>query len=204
MKSLICLVAIPLLATVSLAAEISPRTVVAGKSGEKTNKTQTSSQYTSRRTSILSKDCSKLPKQMSISLEKLGLYGDECPAPSEWRLYVIVGGDRSWVDIAHNESLWTTEQEVVYRKENFFGFFPNITSKRVEWRINEKGTPSALIFPITAQNPEQPDTNITRFFVISLRDRVPFFCGTARTDDEARVIADKPAACTRVLPKRPV
>lgn len=160
--------------------------------------------YISKFTSIESKNCSKLPKQIDTYFEKHGLYGDECKAPKGWRLFIVVGGDRSWVDIAHSNSLWTTEQEVMYKNDNFFGYFPNITSKQVEWRINKNGIPSALIFRITAQNPEQVGTNESRLFVVSLKDGIPQFCGTAKTNEEARSIADNTASCSTTLPKRPI
>ncbi|MCM0084219.1 hypothetical protein L4X63_21790 [Geomonas sp. Red32] len=152
-------------------------------------------------TSIDSSACKKLPQKIAVGFDKLGLYADECPAPTGWRLFLVVGGDRSWIDLGHDHSVWTTEQEVVYNDKNFFGFFPNVTSKQVEWVVDGNDAPIFLIFPVTAQDPQKAGHSVLQYFVVTTQG-IPRFCGTAKTIKEAEKITGAKNSCPP-LSKRP-
>lgn len=158
-------------------------------------------------TSIKSSACSKPPPSIVIAYDARGLSAQECPAPKGWRLFAVSSDERSWLEIARDHSLWTTEEEVVYRNE--FGHFPNLGAERVEWRMKKSGTVTALIFRISAQDPNRPASgpgamNLSRLFVINLASDVPRFCGTAKTNQEARAIADNATTCTTALQEQPL
>lgn len=158
-------------------------------------------------TSIKSTACSKPPASTVAAYDARGLSAQECPAPKGWRLFAVSSDERSWLEIARDHSLWTTEEEVVYRNE--FGHFPNLGAERVEWRMKKPGTPSALIFRISAQDPNRPAsgpgaTNLSRLFVISLANGAPRFCGTAKTNQEAKAIADNATTCNTALRELPL
>lgn len=156
-------------------------------------------------TSIKSTTCSKPPSSIAAAYDARGLSAQECPAPKGWRLFVVSSDERSWLEIARDHSLWSAEEEVVYRNE--FGHFPNLGAERVEWRTTKSGVLSALIFRISAQDPNRPASgpgamNLSRLFVIGLASRTPRFCGTAKTNQEARVIADNATTCVTMLKER--
>lgn len=158
-------------------------------------------------TSIKSTACSKPPASIIAAYDARGLSAQECPAPKGWRLFAVSSDERSWLEIARDRSLWTTEEEVVYRNE--FGHFPNLGAERVEWRMKKPGTPNALIFRISAQDPNRPASgpgamNLSRLFVINLANGAPRFCGTAKTNEEAKTLADNAKACTTALRELPL
>lgn len=161
--------------------------------------------FTSQYTSIKHSDCSTPSSDMVSAFEARGLEAKECSGPKDWRLFVVSSGERSWVEIVRGYSLWSTEDEVVYRNE--LGYFPNLGAERVEWRIMKSGSPTALIFRITAQNPNHIQTGsgpeyVSRLFVIGLANGVPRLCGIAKTNVEALALADKANTCSRILPER--
>lgn len=158
-------------------------------------------------TSIKSTACSKPPAPTIAAYNARGLSAQECPAPKGWRLFAVSSDERSWLEIARDRSLWSTEEEVVYRNE--FGHFPNLGAERVEWRMKKPGTPSALIFRISAQDSNRPASgpgamNLSRLFVISLANGAPRFCGTAKTNEEAKTLADNAKTCTTALREQPL
>lgn len=158
----------------------------------------------SQYTSIKSADCKKVAAPMAEAFHSRGLEAEECPAPKGWRLFVVSTNERSWLEIAYERSLWTTEEEVVYN--NQFGHFPNIGADRIEWRVTKSGTPVALIFRIAAQDPDKPAIGadartLSRLFVIGLAEGIPRFCGIAKSNQDARNMADNQATCRTMLKK---
>jgi hypothetical protein len=157
----------------------------------------------SKFTSIKDNDCKKLKSHSMILL-----FGSdsvvECYAPKGWRLYIEYDREeiRSWIRLSHQDSIWTTINQVWGDEKYEFGHFPNVNSQLVEWRVTKTGEPNALIFRVNAQNPSKSTSILTRLFVISLRNRVPRFCGMVKTNKEAREIADKTTTCTTILEKR--
>lgn len=151
-------------------------------------------------TPIDPKRCWSPGKQLVAGYQARGLEAQECKAPGDWKLFIVSSDERSWVDLQRGERTWTTEEEVVYK--NDFGYFPNIGSSVVEWIMSPDGKPSSFIFRINAQSPKQDAplyAKASRLFVISLRQDRPTFCGTARTNEEARTVAIR-GNCTGQLP----
>ena len=128
----------------------------------------------------------------------------ECPAPREWRLFVEYDQEeaRSWILLSFGQSVWSTVSQVWGDEKYEFGHFPNVNSPQAEWRISKTGEPSALIFRVNAQNPENPSSNLTRLFVISLKKNMPSFCGITKTNEEAREMGDKAINCSPMLNKK--
>jgi hypothetical protein len=184
MKSLVKLMVFLVLATSSLAAEIN------------------GDAYVCKFTSLKDEDCKKLSDKQSSYFDDRKLTRSECPAPIGWQLFTVIGGERCWLEIMHGTSLWSTEDKVVTEKENRFGHFQSIELEKVEWRMSKSGIPSALIFHVVAQDPERYDQNLYKFFVIKLTDHIPRFCGASKSNQKARSLADKPAECFPLLPKR--
>ena len=145
-------------------------------------------------TSIKSGDCHKPSKSVAAFYASRGLTAQECKAAEDWRLFVVSSDARSWLEVARDHTLWSSEEQVV--NQNEFGNFPNIGSEKVEWPMTKANSPAALIFRIAAQDPALTGKNLSRLFVIGFIKNTPYLCGVAKTNDEARALAEKTSACT--------
>lgn len=156
--------------------------------------------YKSRFTSIKSKDCNKSKKLVDVTGE---WHVEECSGLGGWRLFKVYEHEgRSWIDIAYDRSIWSTQNQVWNDPEYNFGHFPRVDAPQVEWRTTQAGEVRSLIFTVTAQNPEVPNSFLYRLFVISLSSNSPSFCGMVKTNREARELADKSTRCSTKLEKR--
>jgi hypothetical protein len=154
-------------------------------------------------TSIKDKDCKKIKSNSMI--EFFGSeYVFECPSLKGWRLFKEYDseGIRSWIRLSYGNAIWSSINQVWGDERYNFGHFPNIDNKYVEWRISKTGEAKALIFRVNAQDPENVSSFLTRLFVISISNNIPSFCGIAKTNKEAREIADKATKCTIELEKK--
>lgn len=148
-------------------------------------------------TSIKSGDCQKPSASIAAFYESRGLTAEECKAVEGWRLFVVSSDARSWLELARERTLWSTEEQVVHRNE--FGNFPNIGSEKVEWRMTKTHSPASLIFRITAQDPANVDKNLSRLFVVGIKNNIPLLCGVVRTNKEARALAEDTSSCAIAL-----
>lgn len=156
--------------------------------------------YKSRFTSIKSKDCNKSKKLIEVTGEE---HVEECSGLGGWRLFKVYEHEgRSWIDIAYDRSIWSTQNQVWNDPEYNFGHFPSVDAPQVEWRTTPTGEVRSLIFTVTAQNPEVPNSFLSRLFVLSLNSNSPSFCGMVKTNEEARELADKLTRCNTKLEKR--
>lgn len=145
-------------------------------------------------TSIKAGDCRKPSTSIVAFYESRGLTAEECKAADGWRLFVVSSDERSWLELARDRTLWSSEEQVVNRNE--FGNFPNIGSEKVEWQMTKTNSPASLIFRITAQDPANINKNLSRLFVIGIRDNTPHFCGAVKTNKEARALAEGTSSCS--------
>lgn len=145
-------------------------------------------------TSIKSGDCQKPSASIIAFYESRGLTAEECKAVGGWRLFVVSSDARSWLELARERTLWSSEEQVVTRNE--FGNFPNIGSEKVEWQMTKTHSPTSLIFRIAAQDPANIDKSLSRLFVIGIRNNTPNLCGVVKTNKEARALAEDISSCT--------
>jgi hypothetical protein len=148
-------------------------------------------------TLVKSGDCRKLSTTITAFYESRGLTAEECDAVKGWRLFAVSSDERSWLELARDTALWSSEEQVVH--QNDFGYFPNIGAEKVEWRMTKANNPVALIFRIAAQDPQHTDINLTRLFVLGFKDNTPHFCGVAKSNQEARTLAEKKESCSTAL-----
>lgn len=150
-------------------------------------------------TSIKEKECTeKLPKTLSRYFDKTGTYAVKCPPLKKWQPFIVSADDRSWIELFYDQSIWTTESKVVYES---FGHFPYVGGDYIEWRTNEAGNPQAVIFRVIAQDPNSMG-HISKFYVISLTEHTPSFCGIVKTNEEARGMTENLENCVEMLPNK--
>lgn len=162
---------------------------------------------TSKYTSIQKKDCSEVVQDILMNFMNAES-AFNCPAPKGWRLFKVYERDeeRSWLNIGKSRAVWTTIEQVVTDDPRYkIGYFPNIDSaQNVEWRM-QNNVPVALIFRVAATDPNPSPgklaTSISCLHILSLKGNEPRFCGIAKTNEEAREIADKSANCSDKLLK---
>jgi len=137
-----------------------------------------------------------------------GLTVSECPTKITvqslpLQLFIVSTDERSWLDIVLGNTIWSTEEEIIYEKENQFGHFPNIGNAPAEIRMNSAGG-AGLIFRVTAQNSDlksstSGSSNVSRLFVVGFRDSGVCFLGLVRDNILARILLDSNEACKRML-----
>lgn len=116
---------------------------------------------------------------------------------------VVSSSERSWLDLVLGGTIWSSENEVVYEKENQFGYFPNVGNAPVEIRMS-RNEATGLIFRVTAQAPDRPlsglgASNVSRLFVIGFRESGACFLGISNANTIARKQLDSRTVCKRML-----
>ncbi len=148
----------------------------------------------SRYTPLVAPDCRPVAAGARARYDARGLEADECPAPAGYRLFIVSDGARSWLDLEAGGRLWQGEDAVI--REAPVGLMPNIAGSRVaEWRLGPAGTPRALIFRVTAQDPNSPDRNRSQLYVVGLGPGGPCLLGRVAGNEAARALADSAAGC---------
>jgi hypothetical protein len=115
---------------------------------------------------------------------------------------VVSSEERSWIDIAVGDTLWTTEDPIVYAPENQFGYFPNVGATPVELAMDGKQVPLGLILRVTAQDPNQQkqgSSNISRLFVFGFRKERVCFLGLTDNNVAARSFLQPDLNCRQLL-----
>ena len=123
---------------------------------------------------------------------------EECDGASGYRVFFVSSDANSWLDLKWDEKHFSLEQAVVYLKP--IGLFPNVGgSDWIEWRLDDSGHARALIFRVTAQNPEiqKPtgDSSLSRLFVVRLNPDTACLLDVVETNEEARALADGVQPC---------
>jgi hypothetical protein len=157
-------------------------------------------------TSIARDSCSPPPEGVARTYSDRGLGVEECEGRGGYRLYLVSSDANSWVDLGRDGHILSLEEDVVYR--NPVGLFPNVGgSERVEWRLDRAGAVRALVFRVTAQDPElrelrEPRGAATRsrLFVVRLSPAGGCLLGSVASNDQARALADAPGGCPATLP----
>jgi hypothetical protein len=158
--------------------------------------------YVSKFTSIKDKDCKKLTDKKSLKFDKRRLDRYECESMKGWRIFTVTGAERSWLEIVQENALWSTEEAIVTGSANNFGNFQSLDFEKLEWIISSSGKPAALIVPVVAQDPEQYDKNLFRFFVIKFIDGIPKLCAVVKSARKATVTVNKSTKCLKLNKKR--
>jgi hypothetical protein len=145
-------------------------------------------------TSIRPDDCAAPPREVAEAYAARGLEVQQCPAPDTWQLLLVSSDANTWIDLATSGLTWSGERPTVY--ESPLGNFPSVdTSPGIEWRRNSRGQLTALIYRVTAQDPETLETNRSMFYVVRLRPDAACVIGRAVSGEEARTVADSSTGC---------
>jgi hypothetical protein len=146
-------------------------------------------------TSIRESDCAAAPDDVRQRFEAKDLGVQQCDGALGWRVLFVSSDENSWIELNSAAASWSSEDSVVYEKR--IGLFPSIDSESpLEWRLASRRGPTALLFRVTAGDPEDPATRISSVFVARIEDdgRVCVI-GRERSIDEARAVADSDRSC---------
>ncbi len=129
-----------------------------------------------------------------VSMGERGDSTSECPGKGDYRIFIEVGDDRSWIVIKKGEDVVIDLQEAVM--QNAVGNFPEVSGTVAEWRYKGK-TPIAFIFRIAGTAEIYPDDDSppiykTRSKLIVVRLEADSACviGTTTSNVKAREMAD--------------
>jgi hypothetical protein len=135
-----------------------------------------------------------IARRFARELRQLGV--QECPSIGGWRLLLVASQENTWIELRSNAITWSGEHAIVYDAP--IGLFPKVgASPQVEWRLNARGVPTALIFRVAATSRTDQKTRVSRLFVVRLEQDRACVVGRVTTNAEARALADGPARCPR-------
>ena len=153
--------------------------------------------------SLADANCFQPPRDTLHIYSARGLGVVECRVKTTaMRLFVVSSEERSWIDIAVGDTLWTTEDPIVYAPENQFGYFPNVGALPVELAMDRKEVPLGLILRVTVQDPnkqEQGSAKISRLFVFGFRKEGVCFLGLTDNNVAARSFLQTDVDCRQLL-----
>lgn len=145
-------------------------------------------------TSIAADACRAPAADVRAVFEDKDLGVQECPGVGAWRVLLVSSQERSWLELRSTGEIWSSEPAIV--REAPIGLFPNVNDgERLEWRTRGGAEPHALIFNVTAQDPEQPDRRVSRDFVVRLGGGTPCVIDRAPSRDTAIGVADAARGC---------
>jgi hypothetical protein len=149
----------------------------------------------SRYTSIRPRDCTS-PADLRASFAARQLGVQECRSVGGWRLLLVASQENTWIELRSSAIAWSGEQAMVYDAP--IGLFPTVgASPQVEWRLNARRVPTALIFRVAATSRSDQKTRVSRLFIVRLEQDRACVVGRVTTNAEARALADGPARCPR-------
>src|SRR5688572_4042590 len=108
-------------------------------------------------TSIKESDCRAAPADMARRFETAGLGVQQCDGVEGWEVLVVSSDANSWIELQSPAASWSSEDSVVY--QNQIGLFPNVDSESpLEWRLDQRRGPTAVLFRVAAQDPDDAET----------------------------------------------
>ena len=151
-------------------------------------------------TPIGESDCKQPSSEIAAPYVARDLGVEECRAPRDWRLLLVASDANSWIDITGPGVAWSGERPIVY--ESPIGNFPNVdSSPAIEWRLNGSGRPTAAIFRVTAQDPKNPEAQLSRFYAVRLAETAGCVVGRVATVEEARTLVESSPSCPDSRPR---
>jgi hypothetical protein len=148
-----------------------------------------------RYTSIRRRDCTS-PADLRATFAARQLGVQACRGVGDWRVLLVASQENTWIELRSSTVMWSGEQAIVYDAP--IGMFPTVgSSPRVEWRVDRRGVPTALIVRVSATSRTDQKTRVSRLFVVRLEQDRACVVGRVRTNDEARALADGPTRCAR-------
>jgi hypothetical protein len=156
-----------------------------------------------RHTSVKTDACHSSSAAMTEEFNKRDLAAKQCPAVENWSLFVVYSEALSWVEIARDQRLWSTQNQVAIQSQ--LGRDPHVSSDGVRW-LPGQGAVHTLMFNMEAQEdptPNGPGKRVTRYAIVKLEGSEPVFCGFAKSEEEAKKLADNRETCTAALKQYP-
>lgn len=148
----------------------------------------------SQTTSIRDGDCREPAPDLAARYAERELGVQQCPGAYGLDVLVVSSDANSWIELRSSTMTWSSEVPIVY--EMPIGLFPGVQDDApLEWRAAGPEL-RALLFTVSAQDPEDAETRVRRVFVTRFaEDGRICVIGRAGTLDEARALADRGSAC---------
>jgi hypothetical protein len=116
-----------------------------------------------------------------------------CYRLGSWDVLAVSSDSHSWLDFKQGDTLYSTEQAVVYELPNVQ--FPNLADGKMEVHI-ENNAPVGFIFRVV-QGSSKANSEL---YVVRLDATTAYFCGREKTNDKARLRLKQGDAC-KILPQ---
>jgi hypothetical protein len=149
---------------------------------------------TSVTTALRGSDCGAPPPELKARFDQKDLGVERCPGAEVWQVLVVSADANSWIELRSPTTSWSAEHPIVY--EMPIGLFPGVDDESpLEWRSDGRRGLTALLFTVSAQDPADAETRVSRVFVARIEDGRICVIGRERTEDEARALADTDVSC---------
>ena len=135
------------------------------------------------------------PGEIATRFADAGVSGQQCPGIQGWQVFVVSSDANAWLELHAAGRSWSFEEPIVY--EQPIGLFPSVDGDTaLEWRVDARRGPTAVIARVGAQNRDDAESRLARFFVIRLDGtRNACVVGREETMDAARATADGDTTC---------
>jgi hypothetical protein len=151
-------------------------------------------------TSIREGDCTAPPQEIAAPYAARDLGVQQCPAPRNWRALLVSSDANTWIEVAGPGVTGSGERPIVY--ESPIGNFASVdSSPGIEWRLDATERPVAMVFKVTAQNPQNLDTRRSMFYAVQLTESAGCVVGHVATIDKARALVQSSPSCPDPRPR---
>lgn len=145
-------------------------------------------------TSLGMSDCTAAAPEVAAPYARRDLGVQQCPALPGWRLLLVSSDENTWADVRGAGVEWSGERPIVYDMP--IGLFPSIdTGTNVEWRRDPRGTLTAIIVRVAAQDRDALTAQQSRMFVVRVTPTGACVIGRVATAADARMLADSSRGC---------
>jgi hypothetical protein len=146
-------------------------------------------------TSIREGDCADAPGDVQQRFEAESLGVQQCEGVPGWQVFVVSSDANTWIELRSMTTAWSAEDAIVYQQP--VGLFPGIdASAPLEWHVDSRRGPTAVLFTVTAQSPEDAETKTSRVFVVRFDENGrTCVAGRERTAEDARNLAAMATPC---------
>ena len=133
----------------------------------------------------------KCPKaRLALPGRDLGDDIVRCKGAGGYSVFIVRADVRSWFVLEKGKAKHTLEQAMAWRFEP--GHFPMAeAAKVIEWRVDARRAPYALIARIAYQDRDDPDKKGSVLAVFDLTAASPRFLGYHKSNEAARQAADR-------------
>jgi hypothetical protein len=145
-------------------------------------------------TSLQEAECKPPAADVKAKFDASELGVQQCGGVEGWRVLYVSSDANSWIELRSASTAWSAEDAVIYERP--IGLFPGVSSETpLEWRVDPRRGPTALLFTVNAQNKDDAAGRVSEIYVVRIAGEKACLIGREASTSAARTLADGPEAC---------